>query len=225
MRSIPVAALGAAGSLMCSALALADVPVALVEAVNGKPAGIEFMDYVAAGKVIKLGPQDMVVLGYLKSCWRETITGGTVTVGTEQSDVQRGKVERTQVKCDGGRIQLSAEQAVQSAGVITRSVATPVSAANTVEPQITLYGRVPLFEVPGAGTLAIERLDQPDERYDIAIASRQLVRGTFFDFAKAGRLLAAGGLYRAKFGAKQIVFQVDSAAPASAPVLARLVRF
>ena len=28
------------------------------------------------------------MLSYLKSCVRETISGGTVTVGTDQSDVQ-----------------------------------------------------------------------------------------------------------------------------------------
>ena len=35
------------------------------------------MDYVSAGKIIKLGPKGQVVLGYMKSCWRETITGGS----------------------------------------------------------------------------------------------------------------------------------------------------
>jgi hypothetical protein len=31
------------------------------------------MDYVEAGKVIRLGAQDTIVLGYFKSCWHETI--------------------------------------------------------------------------------------------------------------------------------------------------------
>jgi hypothetical protein len=225
MRSISVTALGAAGSLVLVALAWAGAPVAVVEDVNGKSAGVEFMDYVAAGQVIRLGPRDTIVLGYLKSCWRETITGGTVTVGTEQSDVQHGKVERIQVKCDGGGMQLSAAQAVQSAGDISRGVGTPGKQADAPQPQITLYGRVPMIEVGGGGTLAIERIDQPDERYEIAIDSRELVRGLFFDVARARRVLSAGGLYRAKFGAKQIVFKVDPAALASAPVVARLLRF
>lgn len=50
------------------------------------------MDYVEPGQVIRLGAADGLVLGYLKSCWRETITGGTVTVGTEQSQVAGGEV-------------------------------------------------------------------------------------------------------------------------------------
>ena len=41
--------------------------------------------------MIKLGPRDTIVLGYLKSCWRETITGGTVTVGAEQSEVKAAR--------------------------------------------------------------------------------------------------------------------------------------
>ncbi len=72
----------------------AQTPVAVVEDVTGNPAGIEFMDYVSAGKVIRLGPKDAVVLGYMKSCWRETITGGTVTVGEEQSTVVDGRIQR-----------------------------------------------------------------------------------------------------------------------------------
>src|SRR5262245_10264646 len=107
MRSIP--ALAAVGSLAFATLAWAQAPVAVVEDVSGKVAGVEFMDYVAAGKVIKLGARDTLVLGYLKSCWRETITAGIVTIGSEQSEVQNGKVERTRVKCDGGQMNLSPE--------------------------------------------------------------------------------------------------------------------
>ena len=42
--------------------AAAQVPVAIVEDVQGKVVGVEFMDYVAPGKVIKLGPK-------ARSCW------------------------------------------------------------------------------------------------------------------------------------------------------------
>jgi hypothetical protein len=33
------------------------------------------------------------------SCVRETITGGTVTIGTDQSEVKAGKVTRTKLDC------------------------------------------------------------------------------------------------------------------------------
>ena len=58
------------------------VPAALVEEVKSVSAGIEFMDYVGPGEVIKLEPSDVLVLSYLKSCEHETITGGTVRVGS-----------------------------------------------------------------------------------------------------------------------------------------------
>jgi hypothetical protein len=67
------------------------IPVALVEEVSGAPAGVEFMDYVETGKTIELGARGGIVLSYLNSCVRETISGGTVTVGTDQSDVQGGR--------------------------------------------------------------------------------------------------------------------------------------
>src|SRR5262249_23532857 len=60
------------------------------------------MDYVDPGQVIRLGAHDRIVLGYLRSCWRETISGGTVTVGTEQSEVAGGEVARDKVACEGG---------------------------------------------------------------------------------------------------------------------------
>ena len=66
MRTATTSVLPIASVLICAAPALAQAPVALVEEVRGKPAGIEFMDYVSAGKVIKLGRQDLIVLGYLR---------------------------------------------------------------------------------------------------------------------------------------------------------------
>lgn len=226
MRSMPVAVLAAAGSLVFTAPAWAETPTALVEDLNGRPVGVEFMDYVAAGKVIRLGPRDTIVLGYLRSCWRETITGGVVTVGVDQSEVLNGKLERTQVKCDGGRMQLTSEQSVQSAGVISRAI--PSRSANAqaarAEP-VRLFGRIPYVEVKGGGTLQVERIDQPGERFEIAIANQDLVRGSFYDFIRARRVLTAGGTYRARFGDKQVVFAVDPSATAAAPLLARLLRF
>ena len=47
-------AVAAAGMHIFGAPALAQAPVALVEDVRGNPAGIEIMDYVSTGKVIKL---------------------------------------------------------------------------------------------------------------------------------------------------------------------------
>ena len=102
LRSPPV--LAATIVLSATAPSLAGMTaaqrVALVEEVKGKVTGVEFMDYVAPGTVIKLGPKDSIVLTYIKSCWRETITGGTVVIGVEQSLVHLGEIERVELACD-----------------------------------------------------------------------------------------------------------------------------
>lgn len=221
MKRIPLMTLATAGSALCAAVAWADVPAAVVEDVSGTPPGIEFMDYVSAGKVIRLGPRDTIVLGYLSSCWRETITGGTVTVGTEQSTVKNGKVERSLVQCGGGRMQMTSEKTFETAGYVSRDV----SGRPRPRPKTVLYSRLPIVELAGAGTLLIERVDGPSERYEFAVERRELVRGTFFDFARARQMLTAGAVYRATFGAKETVFRVDKAAVAAGPVVARLLRF
>src|SRR5262249_30726540 len=47
------------------------LPTALVEDVKSNGAGVEFMDYVGRGQVIKLAPGDTLVLSYLRSCEHE----------------------------------------------------------------------------------------------------------------------------------------------------------
>ena len=101
--------------------------VALVEEVKGKVTGVEFMDYVAPGTVIKLGPKDSIVLTYIKSCWRETITGGTVVIGVEQSLSHSSKVEGVKVDCDRGGQPVTHQQREVAASVF-RGVFTPSGA-------------------------------------------------------------------------------------------------
>jgi len=74
---------GVIGVFGLAVSAAAQVPVAIVEDVQGKVDGVQFMDYVAPGKVIKLGPKATVVLGYMKSCWRETTTVPPVIVSRQ----------------------------------------------------------------------------------------------------------------------------------------------
>jgi hypothetical protein len=193
-------------------------PVALVEAVNGNSADVEFMDYVDPGKVIHLNSHDWIVLSYLKSCVRETITGGIVTVGTERSEVESGKVERSVVPCEAGKMLLTTQTASQAAGMVFRSGSGP-------RPQFTLYGLSPIVELKGGGTLLLERIDRPGERYTVAVDERQLLHGAFYDFANSDRKLAAGGVYKAVFGAQQVVFKVDpQSKPGQAPIVGRLLR-
>jgi len=99
MRTIAVAMAALAVMAAASAGAAAPLQVALVEDVSASSAGgVMLMDYVETGKVIALGPDDTLVLSYMTSCIQETIRGGTVTVGTTQSEVRSGKIKRVKVQ-------------------------------------------------------------------------------------------------------------------------------
>jgi hypothetical protein len=122
MSRIRNVALAIAGAVMATSAASAASPVALIEDLSGNPAALEVMDYLETGQVIRLGARETLVLSYLNSCTRETITGGTVTVGTEQSEVVSGRVERTKVRCDRARASASAEYVIQSSGHVFRGL-------------------------------------------------------------------------------------------------------
>jgi hypothetical protein len=213
------------GILGLATSAAAQMPVAIVEDVQGKVDGIELMDYVAPGKVIKLGPKASVVLGYMKSCWRETITGGTVVVGSEQSMVHLSDIQRAKIACDTNAGQLSDREASQSAATTFRAMAPGRREASPPMPQLTIYGLSPVVEVSGSGTLVIERVDVPGERYTLPLKSESLQRGKFYDLAKAGKSLTAGGIYTASLGSRRTTFRIDSGAmPGATSIVGRLLR-
>jgi hypothetical protein len=93
--------------------------VALVESSNS-PA-VELMDYLQAGQIIRLNAHETIVISYMRSCVRETITGGTVSIGTDSSEVHSGKVTRVRVACDRDGA------AASSPDVVASRNATPTS--------------------------------------------------------------------------------------------------
>jgi hypothetical protein len=223
MMSIPTAFLTTTSLFMLAASPQS--PVALIEDIAGNPPDIQFMDYVQPGQVINLGAQDTIVLGYLKSCWRETITGGTVTVGQERSDVQGGMVERSTVPCDGGKMLLTAELASKSGASIFRNLRQLGRHDAPPKPELTIYGLSPIVEVSAGGMLVIERVDKPGEQYRLDLRSDRLLHGAFLDLAKADVTLSAGGIYRAQAGSQEIVFKIDrDAQPGETPIIGRLLR-
>ena len=209
------------------------IPTALVEDVISTTADVEFMDYVGTGQVIKLQPRDVLVLSYLKSCAHETITGGTVRVGTERSDIEGGKVIRAKVACDGGKMRLASQQANASGASAFRLQ----SAA--IEP--VLFALPPMIQLPKLQssdnrTLMIERIDRPGGRVEIAIGD-DVASGAFYDLGIANVMpLTRGGVYRATLGSNKVTFKVDAKAkiakvkPGKAkaeklPIVSRLLRF
>lgn len=220
MRSLIGAFIGA----FCVATpALAETPAAIVEEVQGKVDGVALMDYVAPGKIIKLGPKASITLSYLKSCQRETISEGVVLVGAEQSTVQLGEIKREKVPCDTNAAKLSEREANQSAATTFRTMRSDAKGTPAKLP--TLYGTAPLVQARSGSTLVIERTDGKEPTISVPLKSEIMVAGKFYDFAKAGKSLTPGGSYLAILGAKRYAFQVDASATSSpTPIVSRLLR-
>jgi hypothetical protein len=219
------AALAAALAVSHPALARAPAPLlpaALVEDVKSATADVEFMDYVGNGQVIKLESSDVLVLSYLKSCVHETIAGGTVHVGRDQSNVDGGKVVRNKVACNGGNMKLVSQQANVSAASSFR--------LQNADLKQMVYALPPIIQIPKLRadeprTLVIERMQRPSERVAIEL-DESLVNGGPYDFGKADVRLQRGALYTVTLGSRKLVFQVDAkAATGKAPVVSRLLRF
>jgi hypothetical protein len=224
-NTLIAAALAAALIPASQASARAPAPLvatALVEEVKSTSAEVEFMDYVGTGQVIKLEPSDVLVLSYLKSCAHETITGGTVSVGAERSEVQGGKIARAKVPCNGGNMKLSAAQA-NSGG------ASSFRLQNVVfDP--TIYALPPMIQIPklqpeDGRTLVIARADRRGKRVSIQL-EESLAAGGFYDMAKTKTRFARGAVYTATLGSRKMTFKVDRKAKiGKAPVVSRLLRF
>ena len=222
----------AAAALTAAALALPGqasaragvplVPTALVEEVKSASADVEFMDYVGAGQVIKLEPSDVLVLSYLKSCEHETITGGTVRVGSEKSEVDGGKLVRRKVPCGGSSMKLSQQQANASGASSYR--------LQNAHFEPTVYALPPVIQIPklrsGDGrTIIIERTNHPSERFALEI-EESLAGGGFYDLAKTDARLRRGAQYTATLGSRKVTFKVDAKAKTGkTPVISRLLRF
>jgi hypothetical protein len=203
-----------------AALGVAQPPAAaIVESVNAPSAGVQELDYVTSGQVIELGQDGTLTLGYLSSCERERIEGGTVTIGRSQSTVVGGSVKRLKIVCDGGSLQLSAEQSQQSLTVVFRDY-DPNKGKNLPKPQAILYGVSPLVSLGAAGSaLSIRRIDRTEQPVDIVMDHATV------DLAPLGISLTPGGLYQAKVAGRGITFKIDPSASDGGPLLGRLLRF
>src|SRR5690349_19235079 len=224
MRGIlgSVAAVAFASLAAHSASAQAAAPAALVEDVSAGVKGVEAFDYVSAGKQIQLGSAGKLVLGYLASCLEETITGGIVTVGTDQSSVSGGSVDRKTVACAGKSMQLTAEQSGKSGGLVFRKApstgATTAPAPSADRPRMMPIAG-PVIALPKPGRLTIVRVDTSAVPVTLDLPAKPV------DLGKRGVRLAPGGTYQANYGANSVTFQIDAQSTADASPLARLIRF
>jgi hypothetical protein len=211
------------GLLALAGPAAAQSPVAVVEDVQGKVTGAEFMDYVTPKTVIKIAAGGSVTISYMKSCQREKISGlGTVIIGTDESFVQFADVKREKNDCDSSQSHATTKETSEAAATVLRSLGD--KGAPKIKTQLIVYGTSPIVEANGKGTLVVERLDVKGERQQIELNGSQ-PKGKFYDFASANKTLAPGGVYSATFGTSKIVFQVDANAKSGAtPIVGRLIR-
>jgi hypothetical protein len=223
---MPAVALAVLCGLPSAPPAAAADQAAIVEDLRGPPTEAAPLDYLAPGTVIHLNAQNVIVIDFLRSCTRETIHGGTVRVGALQSEVTDGRVERQRVNCDGGRQQVPATSEPESAAPSFSAPPRPRGQPHEAGVEWTLYGRNPLFDLGGPGRFVLERMDRPGERIELDITAGELLHGRFYDFAKEDRSLKRGGIYRATFARRTIVFLVDPLAKSGAtPLAGRLLRF
>ena len=209
----------------------AQQPVAIVETIRSTTAGVEPMDYLEPGKVIRLGAGDRLVVSYLDSCARETILGGIVTIGTEQSTTQGGVIERSTVRCATSRIALNSAEAQRSGAFVSRALPArkndPAGPAVSVPPGPVpfLYGLPLLLEVGPPGTLSLQRLDKSQKDAVVQLTARHMVGGRIVDFSKLPVKLAPGAIYKVRLGGRELVFAVDPKATAKdTSVISRLLR-
>ena len=204
---------------LLAAPARSEPPAAIVEDVRAANAGVRAFDYVTPGQVIELGESGFLIVGYLRSCLREIVTGGQVVIGKLKSEIQAGAVSRDVVECDGGQAELAPEEAGES-GVVVHRALVPDGETGSERP-LHIYSASPFFTFSNpVKSLRIKRLDGLGETLVLTVRQQVL------DFARLGKVLASGARYEASAGRQTLVFMVDLHATAgSGPLVSRLVRF
>lgn len=199
-------------------------PVAVVEDMKGKVSGAELMDYVVPGQIIKLGAGGSVTIGYMKSCWRETISGlGTVIIGTEQSSVHLAQFKAGKVPCDSSQAARINKEAGESAATLVRGLNEDDNTPKA-PPPLVLHGSSPIVATSERGKLVVERTDVKGEHYVVDLAKVLPARGKAYDLARSHIALKPGGAYSMTLNSKSAAFVVDKGAtPGRGPVIGRLV--
>lgn len=189
--------------------------LAIVEDLSGL-AGLSRLDLLTPGQQIDLGENGRIVLGFLDSCWEDSVTGGRIVVEARRSRVEGGDVVRRQVECDPSGL-----AKLVSMGPLRQRAIVPVPGDELPEPDVVLFGRSPVVLSGGADqVLIIERLDVPDPPLQLQIATGRI------DFLDRKIELEPKGLYRFATNGASIVAQIDELAEAGpSPVVGRLLVF
>ena len=200
------------GALLATNASAQAPAVAILEEIAGASGKHEAFDELKAGERLDLGTGGRAIIGYLGSCTRETIEGGTVMIGTGQSEIEGGKVQRETIPCEATQLVLTDQEAGQSATVVFRGPPW--------EKWVRQVVPSPTPVVLAAGeTLTIKRLDEDEKAQTVSRTSGHA------DLATENINLTPGGYYELTAGKKQMVIQIDPAAQSGPmPVASRLVR-
>ncbi len=191
-----------------------DAPVAIVEDTSGAVKGVAPFDLLKPGRRIELDGNTSVILSYLNSCQRENIRGGSIVIGKEQSDIDGGEVARRRIPCDAAALDLTPEQANQSAIIVFR----PIPPEEGVK--FLIDARLPIVIAPELDEIVLEQLEHKKSRRTVKV-----VNGVA-ELAATTAPLDKGGLYRLSGGGRSLLFRVGKeATDAPLPLLQRAIRF
>ncbi len=171
--------------------------VAIVENSTRNEGPGQAFDMLPENTVLDLAQGETIVLGYLKSCVRETITGGKVTVGLKESVVEGGKVTREKTECTETRLALTADESQQSATIAFR----PGDAIRHI------FTRQPMIIAEKSEKVKIMPFDG-GETWNLAPESGRI------DFLSAKLEMQPGQRYRVTGDVATIIIEVDPAASA-----------
>jgi hypothetical protein len=189
----------------------------MIETAEGLGAELKPLDFLHEGQTIALGDKGAITIDYLQSCIQERISGGSVAIGASESSVTGGHVTRTRVDCDGGELQLNAQQSD------TGGVAVYRAPGGEAKPALTVFSTMPMIVTSSSATVTITRVDQPETLPALPPPVTSATRAAL-DFAAAKIALAPGGVYRVSQGGRAVVFKVAPGADAGdSGVLRRLV--
>ena len=211
--ALPIALICTSMLLAASASAQAQA-VAILEEIAGASGKHEAFDELKAGDRLDLAAGGRAIVGYLGSCTRETIEGGTVVIGKDQSQIDGGKVARETIPCEATQLVLTESEAGKSATVSMRPMPWERELRQIV-PSLS-----PLIWVGAKGQLTIERLDSEGrETVSLPIDNGKV------DLAVHRVELVPNGVYELQAGKKKMVIKIHNNAQAGAmPAMSRLVR-
>jgi hypothetical protein len=195
--------------------AFAAGPSAIVEEVSYETGDLLAFDYLFAGREIAVPTGQRLVIGYLSSCVRETVTGGTIRIGVKQSEGDAA-IAREAMSCAGAAAVAGADASATALTAIFRGGDKEVVSGDR-----PVNSTLPVFLAPhNASTLSVSRLDAdgPEVQLDVS--------GGVVDMAAAGAApLQPAGVYFASAGTAFVEFAVSATAQATGgPATPRLVR-